>query len=123
MIRSAAPQLMNTPVLWLLTNRQFIITLCTVCVSYPLSLYRDIHKLARASGLALIGMTVIVIAVLVESPHVESELRGDPSKRWSIVGPGPFQAIGVISFAFVCHHNSRKCPIYSLFTLIFILHP
>ena len=90
----------------MLTKRQFVIALCTICVSYPLSLYRDIHKLSRASGLALIGMIIIVSSVLVESGHVPPELRGDPAKRFTVIGPGLFQAIGVISFAFVCHHNS-----------------
>lgn len=87
-------------------SRQFIIILSTACISYPLSLYRDISKLARASGLGLIGMAIIVIAVSVEGSHVSPDLRGDPSKRFSIINGGIFQAIGVISFAFVCHHNS-----------------
>ncbi|CDO69241.1 hypothetical protein BN946_scf185042.g143 [Trametes cinnabarina] len=94
------------PVLSLLTKRQFVIALCTVCVSYPLSLYRDIHKLSRASGLALVGMIIIVTSVLVEGAHVASDLKGDPAKRFTVLGDGVFQAIGVISFAFVCHHNS-----------------
>lgn len=105
-IRSAFPQLEMMPVLRVLTNRQFIICLCTLCISYPLSLYRDIHKLSRASGLALVGMLIIVCSVLIEGPHVTPELKGDPSERFSIIRPGVFQAIGVISFAFVCHHNS-----------------
>ncbi|KAF7376158.1 Aa-trans domain-containing protein [Mycena sanguinolenta] len=105
-IRSIFPKLHTVPVLYLLTNRKFVIALCTICVSYPLSLYRDIHKLARASGLALIGMIIIVTSVLVESRHTSSELKGDPSKRFSFIEPGIFQAIGVISFAYVCHHNS-----------------
>jgi sodium-coupled neutral amino acid transporter 11 len=99
-MRSLFPSLPTIPVLSLFTNRQFVIVLCTVCISYPLSLYRDIHKLARASGLALIGMLIIVISVLIEGPHVPPDLKGDPSQKWSIVGPGIFQAIGVISFAF-----------------------
>jgi sodium-coupled neutral amino acid transporter 11 len=94
------PSLHSIPVLRLLTNRQFVIALCTVCISYPLSLYRDIHKLARASGLALIGMFIIVISVLIEGPHVPADLKGDPSHKFNFLGPGPFQAIGVISFAF-----------------------
>jgi solute carrier family 38 (sodium-coupled neutral amino acid transporter), member 11 len=99
-IRSVFPTLQTIPVLSIFANRQFIIALCTVCVSYPLSLYRDIHKLSRASGLALIGMLIIVASVLIEGPQVPPELKGDPSKRFSLVGPGIFQAIGVISFAF-----------------------
>lgn len=105
-VRSIFPKLYQIPVLSLFANRQFIIALCTICVSYPLSLYRDIHKLARASGLALIGMVIIVTSVLIEGPQVPPELKGDPSKRFSVIGPGVFPAIGVISFAFVCHHNS-----------------
>ncbi|KAF8210288.1 transmembrane amino acid transporter protein-domain-containing protein [Mycena galopus ATCC 62051] len=105
-IRSIFPDLYSVPVLYLLTNRKFVIALCTICVSYPLSLYRDIHKLSRASALALIGMIIIVTSVLIESPNTSPELKGDPSKRFSLIEPGIFQAIGVISFAFVCHHNS-----------------
>ncbi|KAF9268878.1 AAAP amino acid permease [Marasmius fiardii PR-910] len=105
-IRSIFPSLSIMPVLWIFTNRQFIIFLCTACVSYPLSLYRDIHKLSRASGLALIGMLIIVFAVVIEGPHVPPELKGDQSKRFSLINPGVVQAIGVICFAFVCHHNS-----------------
>ncbi|KAF8070129.1 amino acid transporter [Lyophyllum atratum] len=105
-IRSIFPNLYSIPILKIFANRQFIIALCTICVSYPLSLYRDIHKLSRASGIALIGMLIIVISVIIEGPHSAPELRGDPSKRFTFVQPGIFQAIGVISFAFVCHHNS-----------------
>lgn len=122
--RAAFPTLPSIPVLKLFVNRQFIIAFCTICFSYPLSLYRDIHKLARASGLALVGMVIIVIAVLLEGPHVPPELKGDQVGKFSFIEPGIFQAIGVISFAFgtyalffffssmkiytgsVCHHNS-----------------
>ena len=105
-IRSVFPTLYTVPILNWFTKRQFIIALCTICVSYPLSLYRDIHKLSRASGLALIGMIIIVGSVLIESEHVPPELKGDPQQRFTILEPGIVQAIGVISFAFVCHHNS-----------------
>ncbi|KAJ3520402.1 hypothetical protein NMY22_g12774 [Coprinellus aureogranulatus] len=125
-IRSAFPTLTTIPVLWLFTNRQFMIGFCIICISYPLSLYRDIHKLSRASGLALVGMCIIVISVLIEGPHVPPELKGNPTERFTLINSGIFQAIGVISFAFgthsasspngtitdwtsftiVCHHNS-----------------
>lgn len=99
-LRSLFPNLQTIPVASVIVNRQFIIILCTLAVSYPLSLYRDIHKLSRASALALVGMIIIVISVLVERTHVTADLKGDPSKRFSIINPGIFQAIGVISFAF-----------------------
>lgn len=123
-IRSVFPSIQTTPVLSVFGNRQFVIALCTICVSYPLSLYRDIHKLSRASGLALLGMIIIVSAVLIRAPQSPAELRGDPGLRFTIIQPGLFQAIGVISFAFVCHHNSlliygsMKTPTIDRFTLV-----
>jgi sodium-coupled neutral amino acid transporter 11 len=43
---------------------------------------------------------------MIEGPQVPPELRGSPEKKFTIINSGIFQAIGVISFAFVCHHNS-----------------
>ncbi|KAF8472907.1 amino acid transporter [Russula ochroleuca] len=105
-IRSVFPNLPSTPVLSIFADRRFIIAFTTICVSYPLSLYRDIHKLSIASSFALCGMIIIVASVMFEGRLVSPLLRGDPSKRFSFIEPGIFQAIGVISFAFVCHHNS-----------------
>ncbi|PPQ98624.1 hypothetical protein CVT24_003957 [Panaeolus cyanescens] len=105
-IRYVFPNISSTPILSIFANRQFIIALCTISVSYPLSLYRDIHKLSRASGLALFGMVIIVLSVLIEGPHVPIELKGEQNNKFTFIEPGLFQAIGVISFAFVCHHNS-----------------
>lgn len=51
-------------------------------------------------------MVVIVITVAVRGPGVEAELKGDPSERWSFINSGFFEAIGVISFAFVVSYTS-----------------
>ncbi|KAF2720745.1 hypothetical protein K431DRAFT_269917 [Polychaeton citri CBS 116435] len=99
------PSLTSMPILWLLTNRRAIIILFILCLSYPLSLYRDIAKLAKASSLALVSMSVIVMTVITQGPLVDSSLRG-PIKGSLLINSEVFQAIGVISFAFVCHHNS-----------------
>ncbi|OJJ44738.1 hypothetical protein ASPZODRAFT_134849 [Penicilliopsis zonata CBS 506.65] len=99
------PSLRDMSFLWLLTDRKAVIVLFVLGVSYPLSLYRDIAKLAKASTLALISMVVIVAAVITQAFRVPPELRGDVKKLlW--IDSGFFQAVGVISFAFVCHHNS-----------------
>src|SRR5271169_152920 len=111
------PSLRTSTVLSLLINRQVVVILCTAIVSYPLSLYRDITKLAKASALALISMVIIVFTVVSEGPNTPEEYRGT-TVRLIPSGFGIFQAIGVISFglspstevklipAFVCHHNS-----------------
>jgi sodium-coupled neutral amino acid transporter 11 len=122
------PFLEGIPVLSLLTNRMFVIFLATVTVSYPLSLHRDISKLSKASGIgatngrdcdltpvltlslastaALVGMLIIVCSVLIEGSRVDDALKGSDSARFTFIQPRVFEAIGVISFAFVCHHNS-----------------
>ncbi|KAH6603934.1 transmembrane amino acid transporter family [Trichoderma cornu-damae] len=98
--------LAGVPVLGLLTDRRVAIAVFCMGISYPLTLYRDIAKLAKASTLALVGMLVIVVTVLVQGVLVPSADRGSFSTPLLTVNGGIFQAIGVISFAFVCHHNS-----------------
>ncbi|KAI9850086.1 MAG: hypothetical protein M1838_006098 [Thelocarpon superellum] len=100
------PSLSTIPVLWLLTDRRAIIVLFVLGVSYPLTLYRDIAKLAKASALALISMLIILVTIITQGFGVSSDLRGHFSGPLLTVNSGVFQAIGVISFAFVCHHNS-----------------
>jgi len=41
------PKLNDMPFLWLLTNRQAVIVIFILGVSYPLSLYRDIAKVGQ----------------------------------------------------------------------------
>ncbi|KGO40097.1 Amino acid transporter, transmembrane [Penicillium expansum] len=99
------PSLQDMSFLWLLTDRRAVIVIFVLVVSYPLSLYRDIAKLAKASALALISMVVIVVTVITQGFRVPPESRGE-IKSHLIFNTGFFQAVGVISFAFVCHHNS-----------------
>lgn len=90
-----------------LTSRAFIMIVCTMSISFPLSLYREIESLSRASAIALVSMVLIIITVIVRGPAMPAELKGDPSLRFTVVNPSNIvRSIAVISFAFVCHHNS-----------------
>ncbi|KAF7516823.1 hypothetical protein PCG10_001784 [Penicillium crustosum] len=80
------PSLRDMSFLWLLTDRRAVI-------------------LAKASALALVSMIVIVVTVITQGFRVSPESRGE-IKSHLIFNTGFFQAVGVISFAFVCHHNS-----------------
>ncbi|KAG5982101.1 hypothetical protein E4U55_002279 [Claviceps digitariae] len=100
------PNLGDVPLIGLLADRRVAIAVFIMGVSYPLTLYRDIAKLAKASTFALIGMLVIVATIIIQGFFVPSEDRGSFSTPLLTVNGGIFQAIGVISFAFVCHHNS-----------------
>jgi sodium-coupled neutral amino acid transporter 11 len=44
------PALAEHTVLSWLVDRRFIIVLCTLAISFPLSLHRDIVKLSKSSG-------------------------------------------------------------------------
>ncbi|MCO5565632.1 hypothetical protein L7F22_019306 [Adiantum nelumboides] len=90
-----------------LTSRAFIMIVCTMSISFPLSLYREIESLSRASAIALISMVLIIITVIVRGPAMPAELKGDPSLRFTVINiSNVVRSIAVISFAFVCHHNS-----------------
>lgn len=74
------------------------ISFFTLFVSYPLSLYRDISKLAKTSALALVAIIVIIVSVVIEGPQQPSEIRGDPALMFNLINDEVFQAIAVISF-------------------------
>src|ERR1044072_4057197 len=86
-ITSLFPGIINIPILNFFTNRNFVIMFCTIFISYPLSLHRDISKLAKASGLALISMSIIVVAVVIEAPRVDPEFRGNKEVTWAFIRP------------------------------------
>ena len=50
-------------------------------------------------------MGIIVLTVLTQGPLQPASAKGE-LKGSLLINSGVFQAIGVISFAFVCHHNS-----------------
>ncbi|KAJ2905242.1 Transmembrane amino acid transporter family protein [Zalerion maritima] len=100
------PNLGKIPVLGMLVDRRAVIVIFIMGISFPLTLYRDIAKLAKASTLALISMMVILFTVIIQGSMVPREDRGNFNTPTLTVNNGIFQAIGVISFAFVCHHNS-----------------
>ncbi|KAG0053716.1 hypothetical protein BGZ83_000526 [Gryganskiella cystojenkinii] len=105
-LQALVPGIETWPFLGFIARRTFVITFCTVLISFPLSLYRDISKLAKTSAVAMLALVVIIIAVMIEGPQTSLDIRGDPNLVLSFARPKLFQSIGVISFAFVCHHNS-----------------
>ncbi|KAF9921628.1 hypothetical protein FBU30_008312 [Linnemannia zychae] len=97
-LQALIPGIEDWPVLGFLAKRSFVIIFCTVLISYPLSLYRDISKLAKTSAVAMVALVVIIIAVVIEGPRAPMEIRGDPNAVWTFARPELFQSIGVISF-------------------------
>ncbi|KAJ2721045.1 hypothetical protein GGI07_004235 [Coemansia sp. Benny D115] len=87
-------------------SRRFVVAFFVVFLAYPLSLYRDVGKLGKTSAFAVVAMCTIIVAVIVEGPRIDPGLRADPGSPVVLASTGFFQAVGVITFAFVCHHNS-----------------
>ena len=54
-------------------------------------------QLAKASGLALVSMVIIIVTVVTQGFRVPAELRGE-LKGGILIHSGIFEAIGVISF-------------------------
>ncbi|XP_037999446.1 putative sodium-coupled neutral amino acid transporter 11 [Motacilla alba alba] len=88
-----------------LTDRHFIILLTTIIFTLPISLYRDIAKLGKVSLLSLILTIVILVVVMVRTVTFSPQVPKSEN-AWIFAKPNAVQAIGVMSFAFICHHNS-----------------
>ncbi|KAJ3461994.1 hypothetical protein MRS44_010547 [Fusarium solani] len=110
-LKAIWPDLPSVPVLGLLANRQVAITVFVLGIGYPLTLYRDISKLAKASTFALVGMLVIVVTVLIQGVLTPASERGSFSPSLLLFNGGFFQAIGVISFD---PYHRQLFPSYSL---------
>lgn len=91
----------------LLADRSFITLAGALFGLLPLSLAKDLGVLGRAALLSVGGNILITLCVLWES-HAKTtgltSMAAEESFRWA--APGFIQAIGVIAFSFVCHHNS-----------------
>ncbi|KAI4887075.1 hypothetical protein NFI96_013963, partial [Prochilodus magdalenae] len=89
----------------LLANRHFVILLSTILFTVPLSLYRDVAKLGKVSLVSMLLTLAIVIMVIVRAATLGPQIP--PSEdAWVFARWNAIQAVGVMSFAFICHHNS-----------------
>ncbi|XP_064023550.1 putative sodium-coupled neutral amino acid transporter 11 isoform X2 [Pogoniulus pusillus] len=88
-----------------LTDRHFIILLTTIIFTLPLSLYRDIAKLGKVSLTSLILTVVILVIVMVRTVTFSPQVPKSEN-AWIFAKSNAVQAVGVMSFAFICNHNS-----------------
>nr|XP_058157250.1 putative sodium-coupled neutral amino acid transporter 11 [Dasypus novemcinctus] len=88
----------------LFIGRHFIIVLSTVAFTLPLSLYRDIAKLGKISLISTVLTTSILGIVMARVVSLGSHIP-KTEDAWVFAKPNAIQAIGVMSFAFICHHN------------------
>ncbi|XP_012883811.1 PREDICTED: putative sodium-coupled neutral amino acid transporter 11 isoform X1 [Dipodomys ordii] len=85
-------------------GRHFIVVLSTVTFTLPLSLYRNIAKLGKISFISTV-LTALILGIVMTrvislGPHIPKT-----EDAWVFAKPNAIQAVGVMSFAFICHHN------------------
>ncbi|KAM6178050.1 putative sodium-coupled neutral amino acid transporter 11 [Rhynchocyon petersi] len=88
----------------LFLGRHFIIVISTIIFNLPLSLYRDIAKLGKVSLISTVLTTLILGIVMARvvslGPYIPKT-----EDAWVFAKSNAIQAVGVMSFAFICHHN------------------
>ncbi|XP_030642505.1 putative sodium-coupled neutral amino acid transporter 11 [Chanos chanos] len=89
----------------LLAERHFVILMSTILFTLPLSLYRDISKLGKVSLLSMLLTLAILITVIIRAATLGPQIP-PTEDAWVFGQWNAIQAIGVMSFAFICHHNS-----------------
>uniref|UniRef100_A0A671Q2M6 Putative sodium-coupled neutral amino acid transporter 11 n=1 Tax=Sinocyclocheilus anshuiensis TaxID=1608454 RepID=A0A671Q2M6_9TELE len=89
----------------ILTERHFVILMSTLLFTLPLSLYRDIAKLGKVSLLSMLLTLAILITVVVRAATLGPQIPASDD-AWVFTRWNAIRAVAVMSFAFICHHNS-----------------
>ncbi|XP_076327788.1 putative sodium-coupled neutral amino acid transporter 11 isoform X2 [Tachypleus tridentatus] len=88
-----------------LGNRNLVVLVCTLIITLPLSLLRNISRLNKVSLISLIFAVFIMLFVLVRLGTM-TKFVPVTEGAYAFANYGVTNAIGVIAFAYMCHHNS-----------------
>jgi amino acid permease len=95
----------QTDFMRLFLSRRGQLIIISVVVLLPISLNRSLAGLANFSIVALAGILFTIGALLAVGPSLPTNLAGTPGPISIINLSGVSRAIGVFSFAFVCHQS------------------
>jgi len=87
--------------------KRVVLVCLAVGAVLPLALVRDMAKLSKTSFLSLMSVIFITLVVITRSITGPGNTRvpvTEEEKRLTFIDTNFFPAIGIISFAFVCHH-------------------
>ncbi|CAM9603458.1 unnamed protein product [Scytosiphon promiscuus] len=88
-------------------DRHAVIFLFGIFAALPLSLLKDLSKLAYTSGVSVLADVLLTIIVLFAATNEASDNPDiDRSERYTFIRPTIFAGFGAISFAFVCQSSS-----------------
>ncbi|XP_071539182.1 putative sodium-coupled neutral amino acid transporter 11 [Panulirus ornatus] len=88
-----------------LARREFIVATSTLLITLPLSLYRNITRLAKISLASVVMIAIIAVSMLVRLGTMK-DMVPTTDDAWNFGGENLASAIGIMSFAFMCHHSS-----------------
>ncbi|XP_071439712.1 putative sodium-coupled neutral amino acid transporter 11 [Hetaerina americana] len=86
-------------------HREVLVAIATIAVTGPLCLCRDVARLARASLLSL-GCVLFILICLFIREGTMSTIVPTTDDAWQFANTGIVPAIGIMAFAFMCHHNT-----------------
>jgi sodium-coupled neutral amino acid transporter 11 len=108
-----------------LTDRRIVIILSSYLIILPISSVRDISSLAKFSIFALIAIILIAISIIISGSYIDPVFKGTSTVLFTFIKfPGVPGAMGTLSFAYVCHHNtfiiykSLQYPTFKNFNLV-----
>ncbi|XP_055530400.1 putative sodium-coupled neutral amino acid transporter 11 [Wyeomyia smithii] len=83
-----------------------VVLVVTVFVIIPLCLYKNVSRLAKASFLSLACVIIILIAVIYKLLAGDYSVVPDTPESWRFAHGDLIPAVGIMAFAFMCHHNT-----------------
>ncbi|RZB54392.1 Aa trans and/or Trp Tyr perm domain containing protein, partial [Asbolus verrucosus] len=86
-------------------KRHIIVLIATLLVTVPLCLYRKIAKLAKISFISLVCIGFILFSIFLRIGSM-SEIVPSHPHSWIFFNKDVIPAIGIMAFAFMCHHNT-----------------
>ncbi|XP_029725724.1 putative sodium-coupled neutral amino acid transporter 11 [Aedes albopictus] len=83
-----------------------VVLVVTVFVVIPLCLYKNVSRLAKASFLSLACVVIILFAVVYRLMAGDYAVVPDTPESWRFAHTDLIPAVGIMAFAFMCHHNT-----------------
>ncbi|XP_050091910.1 putative sodium-coupled neutral amino acid transporter 11 [Anopheles aquasalis] len=83
-----------------------VVLVVTIFVVIPLCLYKNVSRLAKASFLSLACVVLILLAVVYRLLSGDYAVVPDTPESWRFAHTDLIPAVGIMAFAFMCHHNT-----------------
>ncbi|XP_075034769.1 putative sodium-coupled neutral amino acid transporter 11 [Mixophyes fleayi] len=87
----------------LLADRRFAILSTTIVITLPIALYRNMQRLGKVSLMSLILTVIVLMIVMIRTSSLTLTIPHSED-AWVFANRNAIQAVGVMSFVFMCHH-------------------